>query len=52
MRLKKNNWQHIETILHNVLKFQFDGARFHKGQVSANVGISCDVVSASPIETR
>jgi len=38
--IEKSNRLQIETILQIVLKFQFDGAGFHRAEANANVGIS------------
>jgi len=50
--IEKRYRQRIETIrsaLHIVIMFQFDGARFQRGEASANFGIGDNIVSASVI---
>jgi len=43
-----DNGPRIETILHTVLKFQFDRARFRRREASANFDVSNNIVSVSP----
>ena len=41
----KSNRPRTETILHIVLKFQFDRLCFQRGEASANLGVSNSTVS-------
>ena len=49
----KSNRPRIETILHTVLKFQFDRACFQREEANANFGVSDNIAaSASATWTR
>jgi len=49
--IEKSNRRRIGTMLHIVLKFQLDGVCFHRGEASANFGVS-NYMSESPTHTQ